>query len=382
MQSVFSPSSPRFSGALDAWSIGLRALDDWDDLLVPEIERQQAVGTRVAFRADAAFAKPEIYEALEQRDVDYAIRMPANKTLELEIEDILFRPPGRPSRTPVVRYIGRRVGLYQLRRALGSRTAKGCRSLSEDVSSDSGNRRRRRVARWRDGGLMLLMPQAFGALIQLPMKLVKVTTALRLSTLATINWNRTLTLSSGGIFAKVIPSLKALRISLLVLTKSLWPVALAIGAVWAAWKVGNIESVKNKIAEWTLRLQGFSKAEAKAAVSATAAAVAARDQAEATQSAIDPTDDLAEALRAVEQAATPVQTAIIETTVAVDEATESAADYKAMLEDMASAEAALLVQQPKLKLSYEDISIGSSKTHFRWASGQTGHIRRRPTTIQ
>ena len=58
----------------------------------------------MAFRADAAFAKPEIYDALEKRDVDYAIRMPANKTLELEIEDILFRPPGRPSHKPLVRY--------------------------------------------------------------------------------------------------------------------------------------------------------------------------------------------------------------------------------------------------------------------------------------
>ena len=78
--------------------------DDWDDLLVPEIDRQQAAGTRVAFRADAAFARPAIYETLEQRDVDYAIRMPANKSLELRIEDILFRPPGRPSCTPLVRY--------------------------------------------------------------------------------------------------------------------------------------------------------------------------------------------------------------------------------------------------------------------------------------
>ena len=37
--------------------------------------------------ARRGFAKPEIYDALEQRDVDYAIRMPANKNLELEIED-------------------------------------------------------------------------------------------------------------------------------------------------------------------------------------------------------------------------------------------------------------------------------------------------------
>ena len=44
--------------------------EDWDELLLPEIERQQAEGKHVTFRADAAFAKPEIYEALEQRGVD------------------------------------------------------------------------------------------------------------------------------------------------------------------------------------------------------------------------------------------------------------------------------------------------------------------------
>ena len=38
--------------------------DDWDDLLVPELERQQAEGTRVAFRADAALeVDPEIWTA-------------------------------------------------------------------------------------------------------------------------------------------------------------------------------------------------------------------------------------------------------------------------------------------------------------------------------
>ena len=36
--------------------------------------------------------------------MDYAIRMPANKNLELEIEDVLFRPPGRPSCKPLVRF--------------------------------------------------------------------------------------------------------------------------------------------------------------------------------------------------------------------------------------------------------------------------------------
>ena len=69
----------------------VHSADDWDDLLVPEIDRQQAEGTRAAFRADAAFAKPEIYDALEQRDVDYAIRMPANRSLELEIGAMPWR---------------------------------------------------------------------------------------------------------------------------------------------------------------------------------------------------------------------------------------------------------------------------------------------------
>ena len=49
---------------------------------MPEIERQHAKGRRVVVRADAAFAKPEIYEALETRGVQYAIRIPANKNLE------------------------------------------------------------------------------------------------------------------------------------------------------------------------------------------------------------------------------------------------------------------------------------------------------------
>ena len=36
------------------------------------------------FRADAAFAKPELYEALEEREVKYAIRLPAIITLAKE----------------------------------------------------------------------------------------------------------------------------------------------------------------------------------------------------------------------------------------------------------------------------------------------------------
>jgi len=45
----------------------VHSADDWEELLLPEIERQQKLGKEVVFRADAAFAKPEIYEALEVR---------------------------------------------------------------------------------------------------------------------------------------------------------------------------------------------------------------------------------------------------------------------------------------------------------------------------
>jgi len=78
----------------------------WDELLLPEIERQQAEGMEVTFRADAASAKPEIYEALEERGVKYAIRTPANENLERDIAELLTRPVGRPSHKPVVWYKG------------------------------------------------------------------------------------------------------------------------------------------------------------------------------------------------------------------------------------------------------------------------------------
>ena len=66
--------------------------------------RQQAQGKEVAFRGDAAFARPEIYEAHEARQVKYAIRLPANANLERKITKLLIRPVGRPSYKPVVRY--------------------------------------------------------------------------------------------------------------------------------------------------------------------------------------------------------------------------------------------------------------------------------------
>ena len=84
----------------------VHSAEGWEERLLPEIERQQRRGKEVAFRADAAFATPEIYEALEKRDVKYAIRIPANENLQRDIEELLKRPVGRPSKKPLVEYKG------------------------------------------------------------------------------------------------------------------------------------------------------------------------------------------------------------------------------------------------------------------------------------
>ena len=82
----------------------VHSAEDWEELLLPEIEQQQKLGKEVVFRADAAFAKPEIYAAVEERGVKYAIRIPANDSLERDIAELLTRPAGRPSYKPVVWY--------------------------------------------------------------------------------------------------------------------------------------------------------------------------------------------------------------------------------------------------------------------------------------
>jgi len=91
----------------------VHSAEGWEELLLPEIERQQRLGKVVVFRADAAFAKPELYEALEQRQVKYVIRLPANDNLERKVAQMLIRPVGRPSYQPVVRY---KSFLYQAAR--------------------------------------------------------------------------------------------------------------------------------------------------------------------------------------------------------------------------------------------------------------------------
>ncbi len=52
--------------------------DGWQELLEPVVKGYQKKGLRLLFRGDAAFARPQLYEYLEEGKMGYAIRLPAN----------------------------------------------------------------------------------------------------------------------------------------------------------------------------------------------------------------------------------------------------------------------------------------------------------------
>jgi hypothetical protein len=79
---------------------------DWRAVLEPVVARYQGRKIPLYFRADAAFANPELYEYLEAEGFEYAIRLPGNDALLRDIEPMLTRPVGRPSTVPVVWYAG------------------------------------------------------------------------------------------------------------------------------------------------------------------------------------------------------------------------------------------------------------------------------------
>ena len=76
----------------------------WRRVLLPVIERYRHLSIPKFFRGDAAFANPALYRLLEKEGYHYAIRIKANAVLEREIEHLLTRPVGRPSRRPKVFY--------------------------------------------------------------------------------------------------------------------------------------------------------------------------------------------------------------------------------------------------------------------------------------
>lgn len=82
----------------------MHSADGWREVFEPIAARYERKGVRRYFRADAAFARPEIYEYLEEHGFLYAIRLPANEVLYQEIDFLLTRPVGRPPKKPIVFY--------------------------------------------------------------------------------------------------------------------------------------------------------------------------------------------------------------------------------------------------------------------------------------
>jgi hypothetical protein len=82
----------------------VHSAERWREILEPIVERYKKRGIRLLLRGDAAFAKPEIYNYLEPRDIGYVIRLPANEVLQEHIKHLLKRPVGRPPKKPSIWY--------------------------------------------------------------------------------------------------------------------------------------------------------------------------------------------------------------------------------------------------------------------------------------
>src|SRR5262245_1164275 len=63
----------------------VHSADGWDGVLKPVVARYQGKVSRIYFRADAAFAMPEVYEFLEAERIKYAIRLPAAGALPVRL---------------------------------------------------------------------------------------------------------------------------------------------------------------------------------------------------------------------------------------------------------------------------------------------------------
>src|SRR5215218_2450933 len=70
--------------------------EGWREVLEPVVARYRTTMKRRDFRADAAFAGPEVYAFLEAEGYGYAIRLPINAVLQRRIAHLLTRPLGRP----------------------------------------------------------------------------------------------------------------------------------------------------------------------------------------------------------------------------------------------------------------------------------------------
>ena len=99
---------------------------------MPEIDRQQAIGLRVAFRADAAFARPAIYKALEARGLGYASASRPTRIWNWRSKTSCFGRRDGPATKPLVRYKS-----FRIRRTAGSRPDGSWRRSSTTSASYS-----------------------------------------------------------------------------------------------------------------------------------------------------------------------------------------------------------------------------------------------------
>ena len=74
----------------------VHSADDWQTVLKPVIARYADGHLMRFFRADSAFAIPELYKTLETAGYFCAIRLRANRVLQGRIGHLLKRPVGRP----------------------------------------------------------------------------------------------------------------------------------------------------------------------------------------------------------------------------------------------------------------------------------------------
>ena len=82
----------------------VHSADGWREFLSPIVDGYKATEKKLYLRGDAAFASPDIYEYLEDKGILYAIRLKANNNLYREIDHLMTRPVGRPSKKPKVFY--------------------------------------------------------------------------------------------------------------------------------------------------------------------------------------------------------------------------------------------------------------------------------------
>ena len=82
----------------------VHSADGWRSVLEPVVVRYRDKAIRKFFRGDADFARPDVYEFLEEDHYGCVIRLPANARLYRKMKHRIQSPPEPPVEEPVVYY--------------------------------------------------------------------------------------------------------------------------------------------------------------------------------------------------------------------------------------------------------------------------------------